>query len=1138
MFDTNPSRIFVIAAVGVAACDTAPPEPAEHGSELRGSVVTPALAEPDQDCDSIPDEWEDKIGLDPADPSDGDDDMDGDGVPTSIETRLGWEPNEPDSDGDGIPDDEELAAMLDLDGDGLPTPDDVCPRDGDPGQEDRDGDGVGDACDPSPTGGDEAQEVELVTILEAYDASAGDWALRPAMNGDLDRLTTDRAGLLSMPSSFRLLDAPFPGVVSLALHELYHPVNRDHAYRTTLPGGPPIDLEGYEDLGVIGYLGESELPFGEPVTVRRFRRASDGHEAITVDDTQAARLLDEGYADLGKIGFGLVDHGRVRPRVPVVRIHAPDSWDRTRHLEQPTDAPDDVSDGPRFGVWPERFGDALPLYRLRDPAGVELLSTDEHEVGSLLDSGHTLDGILGWVSPDEAHVPVVVKAELLRLDGAGQTRVTADEQEIAGLLDEGFTIGASLGYVAVVPRVGCVAPDPVLRLEEKLVALADPDARAVTTLLGLASMCTITNLLDGTPAVTPYETEVAASLPADPETRRLLRAHAQSWLDLGPGTRAVALGELASLDPGSCDTPIDLDELGKAVAAILFEFVGPPPSLRQDFCDGTTYSVGDPEHGTPREARAVTADAGDGLEISANNGARPRLDGLIDTTSVRGHSVLEAAATNDPDVGYPLTGVQAGFLCTSDAQCPASQGLKCVTGECMAYPIVTNSSRQTVVGVNMWDVIDGQVLLRDTVSGALHRLVATVVSGEPEDAARCDMYGPRNHATVDLQGLTPGRFFEIVYVNRNGNFYEHDETIPSDRDAARAGGRTIHVCWDPADPALPPDTITDCEPVVTPSGNCINDGPSCDATVGGVWGGDAGELPRSLSACTQPGVNCGETPREFSSATSQPQLVFVEAEPPARTVVVTVEGLTCYDESSFTNWFGSDEVVLTAQGFTGGLPARSFPFARDMDFPTRRRGIGHELLTLQLREGADMIGGGVGSFSFDMIEDDDDTWSLVGGAATGLAVGFAKSAAWGGVAGAAALAGIHFLYAGDDNLGSWGVTASVADVTDRGAMCHDPLLTPVPSLTSEGPSQDVLAIEASVHPAVDNSQYSSNSLVLPCSSNADCVPSMSCTMGACVALGWVDRVPGENGQPPGFLERIRMDGSSSDYELYLGWHTR
>lgn len=87
-----------------------------------------AVGTVDEDGDGLPDWWEEKYGLDPADASDAALDPDGDGLPNLAEFRAGTNPHSPDTDCDGLPDEWETAngtipfladAMEDPDGDGL-----------------------------------------------------------------------------------------------------------------------------------------------------------------------------------------------------------------------------------------------------------------------------------------------------------------------------------------------------------------------------------------------------------------------------------------------------------------------------------------------------------------------------------------------------------------------------------------------------------------------------------------------------------------------------------------------------------------------------------------------------------------------------------------------------------------------------------------------------------------------------------------------------------------------------------------------------------------------------------------------------------------------------------------------------------
>ncbi len=63
--------------------------------------------DPDDDNDTLPDEWEEKYGLDPLDPKDANKDYDGDGVSNREEYKLGTNPRNSDSDEDGISDKED-----------------------------------------------------------------------------------------------------------------------------------------------------------------------------------------------------------------------------------------------------------------------------------------------------------------------------------------------------------------------------------------------------------------------------------------------------------------------------------------------------------------------------------------------------------------------------------------------------------------------------------------------------------------------------------------------------------------------------------------------------------------------------------------------------------------------------------------------------------------------------------------------------------------------------------------------------------------------------------------------------------------------------------------------------------------------
>ncbi|MDE0596291.1 MAG: choice-of-anchor J domain-containing protein [Roseibacillus sp.] len=79
----------------------------------------------DSDNDGLPDHWETRFGLNPADGGDADDDGDGDGLDNLEEYENKTDPTERDSDGDNLSDGEEVGNTLtdpneaDTDGDGL-----------------------------------------------------------------------------------------------------------------------------------------------------------------------------------------------------------------------------------------------------------------------------------------------------------------------------------------------------------------------------------------------------------------------------------------------------------------------------------------------------------------------------------------------------------------------------------------------------------------------------------------------------------------------------------------------------------------------------------------------------------------------------------------------------------------------------------------------------------------------------------------------------------------------------------------------------------------------------------------------------------------------------------------------------------
>jgi hypothetical protein len=184
----------------------------------------------DSDSDGMPDWWEERHGLDSADPSDAALDPDGDGLSNLAEYRAGTDPNSPDTDGDGLPDAWEVAnglcpfvageALLDPDGDGLVNIEEF--RHGtNPFVSDTDGDGASDYAEVRNTRGNPLvadinwapAAIGETVVGASFAASTGTWRT----DAEGVAYAAERAGSLTWS-----LDVPQGGADALAVRVGQH----------------------------------------------------------------------------------------------------------------------------------------------------------------------------------------------------------------------------------------------------------------------------------------------------------------------------------------------------------------------------------------------------------------------------------------------------------------------------------------------------------------------------------------------------------------------------------------------------------------------------------------------------------------------------------------------------------------------------------------------------------------------------------------------------------------------------------------------------------------------------------------------------------------------------------------------------
>jgi hypothetical protein len=1148
----------------------------------------------DRDCDDAPDSAEDLYGLSYDDPADADRDHDGDDVPSRIELLLGSDPFDGDTDVDQLGDSTDQQARLDVDGDGLRGAHDNCPDDVNPGRADLDGDWIGDACDDDLLG--DGQRLALRTIAVAEAPGMPEVAAYDLRFRDLKRFTDDLRGRLPTGETFRLLSGPLPmgGTAYIPMEhttrelvEVYDPITGDHAYEAVGPGGEPT-LWGYQRLGSLGWVVVQPLPeLGMVHSLRHlvrygidpFTGGPRVDHAITADPGFAGDLLFAGYFELEPLGFVAADEGYLSATTAVVRYHRDVDTSDTLHStaisgEGTLEAY--RSEGEVFSVWRHRNGHTVPLYRLRDANGRELLVSNADERAQLLGSRvYVRDTMIGHVlRPEAAHTTIFEGlVPLVRFDRSSTERIyTTDPEEIRTLGRKHVPM-TLLGWVIPhrTPEASCPSTPKRDAIAASLYAITDPEARAVATLIGLTTACALDRVLRGDPQ-DDIDFELAAMVAAksDPYGRDRLAEVVQDWRALDSGDRAALLGGYAAYDPGDCTQALDpglRDDLSHTMGLVI---PSTPASLRAPQCEGTSYAAGAE---AARAARAVVTvprvQTSNLNEFQRYVDTSPSLFGVIDQEAVRGHSILEQFAAQHPSIGLPTHGLATNLSCSAQNPCDASQGLRCVQGTCMAHPIVKSGAAISLSGINLWDPIDGEIRLRRVTPNGLVPVApvefsSAHVAALVADDARCAPEPTRppfthqdavDRARLDGPIEGPGHFYELVAVNKNGNFFKPGEPIPTNQEPAlqRELGRTVHVCWSGWVP--PPGTNTSCTVPSSTVASCLvqdDVGPDCGGGAGGVFA----TPPRPLSECTN--GSCGETPNEFVSE-SERHFIFVEDKPPIVSVHSAVSGVYCGDETG-DDWPGDDELVAIMGVIGGAQPPGGVQWNEiskrtgiwSGDFDTGERWVERDRRGGALRTRIDLaprgIVGDTAAYLVQVAEYDDNTAAIIVGDILIGAVGVVAAIL---VPPAAPIIGIGTVAIGaaytawmeslgeDDPIGSSAWTATVSDVTDRGNQTHDGVLDPVAELTTipGGFNVNLAFAAASIHPSVDAWGYDENTQIQACTSS--CASGFVCHQGACVPQDWKDASLPEGAMHSGFVEKRRFLSNEDDlsYDFFFRYFT-
>lgn len=488
-----------------------------------------------------------------------------------------------------------------------------------------------------------------------------------------------------------------------------------------------------------------------------------------------------------------------------------------------------------------------------------------------------------------------------------------------------WTIVACVGAVAC----GSDRPSPedvARRTVETLESIPDLEQRAAVSALALNTLCTL-GRLGGGEAEGRVETALARMIEDQPpELVSQLAAYGETLSRVSTVDRTRLLGDLASFDPGQCDSPPDWDRLRYGII-FNHQLI---PRLRTNFCSNNlTYAdgtVADRAITAGSVLHAIQPDPEGGPELRRFLPlATPALIGIERSEFVRArHPGL--AATADDGEGISPYGFATNIQCSAANPCDASLGMLCNTvfggavGRCVAYPVVQKDQTMVLRGYNFWDVAESRVVFDPVVPGQgteSTTIVSIVDPNEPTDsAAACplpSLSNPTHNRAHFRVTANEGAFYRVRMFNHNGQFLTQQDGLDD------ADSRVIHTCYPPPGPErddVPPGTIRDC---TFPQETCEQDGATCGAT----WA----VPPRQLDECRHlPGETppCGETPEWYEAQPLSPRgdgvafreeaIVFVEAEAPVFELSGILHAIEVQEETG-VDFLGSDEPLI---GIVGG----------------------------------------------------------------------------------------------------------------------------------------------------------------------------------------------------------------------------